>query len=75
MKPDKPPTGSEPRDVAEEPWVRTVVARVAREIREGDAVRGAATDELLFTPLSTKGNGHDTHFLIPRLPAHQDARF
>ena len=45
MKPDKAPTGGEPRDVAEEPWVRTVVARVAREIREGDAVRGAATDE------------------------------
>ena len=45
MKPTKPPTGDEPRDVAEQPWVRNVVARVARQIREEDAIRAAATDE------------------------------
>lgn len=44
MKPNKPPTG-EPRDVVEQPWVRSVVARVARQIREEDAMRGAAMDE------------------------------
>jgi len=45
MKPNKPPTDGEPRDVVEQPWVRSVVARVARQIREGDATRAAATDE------------------------------
>ena len=45
MKPNKPPTGGEPRDAAEQPWVRNVVARVARQIREEDAMRGAAMDE------------------------------
>lgn len=45
MKPNKPPTGDEPRDVVEQPWVRSVVARVARQIREEDATRAAATDE------------------------------
>jgi hypothetical protein len=45
MKPNKPPTGDQPRDVVEQPWVRSVVARVARQIREEDATRAAATDE------------------------------
>ena len=45
MKPNKPPTSGEPRDVVEQPWVRNVVARDARQIREEDAMRGAAMDE------------------------------
>lgn len=45
MKPNKPPTGDEPRDVVEQPWVRSVVVRVARQIREEDATRAAATAE------------------------------
>lgn len=34
---------------------------------------GVGSDELLFTPLSTKGDRYDTHFLMPQLPAHQVA--
>lgn len=34
---------------------------------------GTATNELLFTPLSTRGNRYDTHFLTPDLPAYHDA--
>jgi hypothetical protein len=34
---------------------------------------GTATNELLFTPLSTKGNRYDTHFLTPDVPAYQNA--
>jgi hypothetical protein len=34
---------------------------------------GAASNELLFTPLSTQGDRYDTHFLVPHLPAYQDA--
>ena len=53
MKPDKAPTGGEPRDVAEEPWVRTVVARVAREIRRhGVILRTLGDVVVLMPPLS-----------------------
>jgi hypothetical protein len=34
---------------------------------------GAGSHELLFTPLSTRGDRYDTHFLVPHLPAYQDA--
>jgi len=56
MKPNKPPTGGEPRDVVEQPWVRSVVARVARQIREEDAMRGAAMDE--SRPPKTNDDDH-----------------
>jgi hypothetical protein len=46
----------EPRDVVEQPWVRSVVARVARQIREEDAMRGAAMDE--SRPPKTNDDDH-----------------